>query len=473
MEIAELEKKVEEYENGDLYRNSFEWRFEFPEVLDNDGFFLGFDVVIGNPPYIALQKMKQEQKVLSTQGYFTYSKLSDIYCLFYEKGIQILKPQGLLTYITSNSWLRTQYGELLRIYLTRNANPQILVNIEDAQVFDEATVESNILTLIKADYSHSLKATALKEDYNPDISLSDYFDRNALTIAELPESGWVIGSDLEVLLKQKMETQSILLGSLDYEITYGVKTGFNEAFTINKELYDYFVRKNDKNLEIIKPILRGRDLKKYHYEFAGFYMICTFPALKIDIENYPDVKEYLLSFGKDRLEQKGQKGGRKKTFNQWFETQDTISNWQEFKKEKIVWGELSDEQKFTYDESGFYANNTIFILTGKNLKYLLSILNCKLSKWYFEQISTSSGMGTNRWLKYKIELLPIKQISEEEQKPLISLVDQILAAKKENAAADTSAWEREIDALVYQLYGLTADEIAIVEGVSAGMKLLG
>jgi adenine-specific DNA-methyltransferase len=136
--------------------------------------------------------------------------------------------------------------------------------------------------------------------------------------------------------------------------------------------------------------------------------------------------------------------------------------YEEFAKEKIVWGELSDQQKFAYDSDGLYANNTIFFITGKNLKYLLSILNSELAKWYFNEISTSSGMGTNRWLKYKIEQLPIKNISEQQQMPFINLVDKIIDAKKQDPAADTSALEKEIDQLVYQLYGLTEEEKQIV-----------
>jgi adenine-specific DNA-methyltransferase len=144
----------------------------------------------------------------------------------------------------------------------------------------------------------------------------------------------------------------------------------------------------------------------------------------------------------------------------WWELRP-CAYYEEFEKEKIVWGELSDEQKFSFDDSGMFTNNTIFFMAGKDLKYLISILNSSLSKWYFNAISTSSGMGTNRWLKYKIEQLPIKQITPEEQKPFIELVDKILVKKK--SGEETSELENQIDAMVYKLYELTADEIKIVE----------
>jgi len=180
---------------------------------------------------------------------------------------------------------------------------------------------------------------------------------------------------------------------------------------------------------------------------------------KIDITHYRSVKEYLLSFGKERLEQSGNEGGRKKTGNSWFETQDQISYWQLFDEPKIIWGELSDDAKFTFDEAGHYLNNTIFMLTGQSLKLLLGVLNSKVAQWYF---GTTSGMGTNRWLKYKIEQLPVPVPTEQQKNQIKTLVNQVLFDKKEGK--DTGALEAEIDRLVYAFYELTPAEIAMVEG---------
>ena len=172
---------------------------------------------------------------------------------------------------------------------------------------------------------------------------------------------------------------------------------------------------------------------------------------------------YFEKIGRKRLAQSGIEGSRKKTNNQWFETQDSIAYWQDFHKPKIVWGEISDQPKFAFDDSKYYAEATTFLMTGEKLKYLLAILNSKLSEWYFNQISTTTGMGTNRWKKYKIEMLPIKEPTETEELLLEKIVNQILTAKKSDPKADTTALEQEIDQLVYQLYGLTEEEIQIVE----------
>ena len=462
-ESKKLESEIEEIKANKIFENAFEWRFEFPEVLNDDGDFVGFDVVIGNPPYFSLTKVPEFGQFFS-QNFKTYSKSGDIYCLFYEEGISLLNKNGMLCFITSNSWLRTQYGMSLREYFVNETSPVVLINIEDTQIFEEATVESNILIIKKSKWNNSLIAANLQKNYSIEKPLQEYISMNAVEMNELKTNGWIIGNEKENTLKQKIETDSKTLVNWGNNIFRGVTTGFNEAFIIDAVTKDKLIADDPNCSRIIKPLLRGRDLTKHSYEFANLWMICTFPSQKIKIEDYPSILEYFLKTGKDRLEQSGSTGSRKKTNNKWFETQDATSYWKEFDKEKIIWGELSNEQKFAFDSEGFYMNNTIFFLTGKNLKYLLAILNCRLSKWYFNQISTSSGMGTNRWLKYKIEQLPIKVISEIEQIPFEKLVEDIINAKKINSKCDTIELETQIDQLVYQLYGLTEEEIAIIEG---------
>jgi hypothetical protein len=187
--------------------------------------------------------------------------------------------------------------------------------------------------------------------------------------------------------------------------------------------------------------------------------------LNFDIENYPGIKKHFMEFGVSQLEQSGNPESRKKTNNKWFETQDSIGYWKDFEKSKIIWGEISDSPKFAYDDLGFYAEATTFLMTGENLNFLLGILNSKVSEWYFNQISTTTGMGTNRWKKYKVELLPIKSPSDSQKKGIECLVDQILAAKKSNILINTSTLEKGIDQLVYELYELTEEEIKIIEGI--------
>jgi type II restriction/modification system DNA methylase subunit YeeA len=466
-DINKLSTEIEEIKNSIIYNDAFEWRFEFPEILDDEGKFIGFDAVIGNPPYISLQRMKGEAKAFESQNYSTYTKLGDIYCLFYEKGTSLLKANGLLTFITSNSWLRTQYGKLLRDFFREKANPLLLLNIEDTQLFDEATVESNILTIENSRWSNLLMACSIKNDFSNQIPLESYFSKNAIRITDLPSDGWNIGNNGETEIRNKIDTGSTPLKEIDVTIYRGVTTGFNDAFYIDGKKRNELVSKSKRNGELIKPAIRGKDLSKYSFKHEDLYVIFSRRGIKIN--EYPEVEEHLMHF-KKQLEPKPDNWngtewiGRKPGTYKWYEIQDNTAYYKEFEKEKLVWGELSDDSKFAYDDSGSYPNNTVFILTGKSLKYLLAILNSNLAKWYFNLIATSSGMGTNRWLKYKIEQLPIKDISESKQKPFEKVVDEILKARKKNANADTLALEKEIDQLVYQLYGLTEEEIRIVEG---------
>ncbi|MDY7047819.1 MAG: TaqI-like C-terminal specificity domain-containing protein [Microcystis panniformis WG22] len=463
-EIDKLTAEIADIESGRLYENALEWRFEFPEVLNDDGDFIGFDVVIGNPPYISLSKIKeQSQTAYFKDNYQTYTKSTDIYCLFYEKGICILRREGFLTYITSNSWLKTIYGDPLKKYIVDNTQPRNLLNIEDIQIFEEATVESNLITLKKDKANESFKVASLTNSYSIGFSLTEYFNQNCFDFKIPVTSEWIIGNEKSGKLKQKIELLGKPLKDFKIVINFGFKTGYNEAFIINEQTKNQLISENSKSAEIIKPILKGRDLRKYSYNFSNQWAICTFPSLCLDIENYPAIQSHLKKFGKKRLEQIGVKDSRKKTNNKWFETQDSISYWQDFEKDKIIWGEISDKPKFAFDDSNYYAEATTFLMTGDKLKYLLGILNSKLSEWYFNQISTTTGMGTNRWKKYKIEIFPIKEPTEIEESYLENLVDKILAAKKDDPNADTSELEKQIDHLVYKLYQLTYNEVKIID----------
>ena len=215
--------------------------------------------------------------------------------------------------------------------------------------------------------------------------------------------------------------------------------------------------------------MRGRDLKKYTYGFSSLYMIISkYKDHEALIEGYPIIYNYLCKH-EDRLKLRGQvKNGQ----HHWLELDNnpTDAYFSLFEKPKIVWGEISDKPKFAYDESGYYAEATTFFMVGEKLKYLLTILNSKLSEWYFSQISTTTGMGTNRWKKYKIQQMPIKEATIETENKLTQLVDSIISNKQENLKTDTTDLEQEIDLLVYKLYNLTYEEVKIIDNDFAMSK---
>ena len=281
---------------------------------------------------------------------------------------------------------------------------------------------------------------------------------------------WSILSDIERSIKQKVETVGVPLREWDVQIYRGVLTGYNDAFIISSDKRDEILSKcadeeeRTRTAELIRPILRGRDIKRYDYEFANQYIIATFPSRQYDIDEYQALRKFLLSFGMERLEQTGKEyiisgekvKARKKTNNKWFETQDNISYWDDLSKTKIVWIELSDESKFAICED-LVPLNTVFFLTGNHLHHVLGLLNSKLIHWYFTTcLGTSSGVGTNRWLKYTIELLPLAQYSCDDLSQLV--INRLLPD------ADIRQCEKQIDDLICEMYGLSPEEISFING---------
>jgi hypothetical protein len=288
--------------------------------------------------------------------------------------------------------------------------------------------------------------------------------------SELDSNCFTFGDEKILALKKKIEQKGVQLKNWGVNIFMGIKTGLNEAFIIDTPTKERLCKQDPKSAEILKPILRGRDIKIYNYKWAGLWLIATFPALKLNIDDYPAIKNYLHSFGKDKLDQTGKtlSGGgksRKKTGNKWFETQDQIAHYSEFEKEKIVWNRITDQIIFSYVNTGFYVLDSTFMITGKDLKYLIGLLNSKIIAWWIKLSTATLGEGSYG-AKIYIEKSPIPPFTTSSQpvaNKIITLVDQILSAKKQNPEADTSQLEKEIDQLVYKLYGLTEEEIKIVE----------
>lgn len=269
-------------------------------------------------------------------------------------------------------------------------------------------------------------------------------------------------SNIEKQIKTKIERVGKPLKEWNITINYGIKTGYNDAFIISGERRKELIEQDPKSEEIIRPILRGRDIKRYACEFADLYIITTFPSLKIDIERYPAVKQHLSGFGYDRLKQTGQKGARKKTNNQWFETQDSISYWDDLSSQKIIWGEISDKTKFSIDLDGTYVNEaTTFLMTGQPLIYLLGYLNSKLSEYLFSKLGTTTGVGTVRWKKFTIEQLLVPKLDREKQLSLENVALEIIKAATQNR--ETQLLEKKFNNILYQCLEFSEAEISFIE----------
>jgi hypothetical protein len=453
----------------------FLWKLFFADVFTADG----FDIMIGNPPYRQLQQMKDEADILQEADFETFSKSGDIYCLFYEQGNKLLKQNGLLCYITSNSWMKTKYGKLLRQYFSAQTNPIKLLNFEDTKIFQTAVVETNILLAQKSAQRNIFKVAAIKSDYRLGTSLDIYFKANFFEVNELDDNGWIISGKESMVLKIQMESVGVPLKDWDVEIYIGILNGFNDAYLIGTELRNELIKKSKRNEELIKPILRGRDLKKYSYKWDKVWLINSHNGIKklgierIQVEkDYPAIYAHFLPY-KHELEVRQNKG------DHWTNLRN-CAYFLEFEKPKIIWGELSDVPKFAYDEKGMYAEATLFAMTGENLKLLLAILNSRIALWYFNQITTTSGMGTSRWKKYKIEQLPIPKI---QNKKIIEkfevFADYLIYLNDENNppvnpytsnASIEPVLEDVLNMMVYELYfkeHMQEQEIDVLKFVNA------
>ncbi len=364
---------------------AFDWQKEFPQVFEKGG----FDVVIGNPPYVQLQSLGTMSDAYAQCGYETYNKSADLYCLFTERGHSLLKQGGLQSFIMPNKWMLVSYGKELRKFMAKTALQQI-INFGDIQFFEGAATIVCIFVTKKSDKrDDEVKALSL----NQKTYHGDFIHEVPEQLADYPaetfgEAEWIIQPKVHFNILQKMQ-KGTALKDMPISINYGIKTGFNDAFFIDGATKDRLIAEDPKSAELIKPLLRGRDIQAWMPVWEDQYLICTLPSLQLNIDEYPIIKNHLLSFGKERLEQTGVKGSRKKTSNKWFETQDTISYYEEFSKPKIMYPNMTSIFPFIYDEKGFFGNDKTFMITANNdtvnLKFLTAIFNSKLCKlwiWY-------------------------------------------------------------------------------------------
>lgn len=465
-EIESLTNQIEELKSDNKFKNAFEWRFEFPEVLNDDGNFNGFDVVIGNPPYFTISK-NPELRLLQN-SYQTFDSTGDIYCLFYERGFDLLKESGILFYITSNKWLRANYGQALREFFVQKTNPIFLFDFSWFQVFENASVDSNILGLQKTSPVNKVLAAVAEKDF--DIANLDNYIESKAAVTSFPAGDyWTVKDETYTQLKIKVSAKGKMLSKWNFEIYRGILTGFNKAFIIDDVKKNELIKLDKRNKEVIKPLIRGRDVERYEYNFENLWLIFT--RREINIDDYPTIKEYLKEY-KDDLEPKkdrNQKRGRKPGPYQWYEIQDNTAYYKEFDKEKLIWAETMRVHKtgdrnfprFGYDAKGTYPDKTIFIGTGSHLKYLLAFLNSSVGRWLIMEYVTKLDTGGYMMQKVFLDKIPIFVPSSKQEKDIIAVVDNILEAKKQNK--DSKSLEEKIDHLVYSLYELTPDEQKIIE----------
>jgi len=457
-EITVLEKIVAEKQRS-LYAKAFEWRFEFPEVLDDNGYFVGFDAVVGNPPYYSLQFSKFNFKAIK-EFYNTYEQTGDICSLFIERAVQILKHNGSLSFIVSNRFCNTEYGASTRKFLgSKHINN--LIDINDSDVFEMANVGTLIFNIYNKDAKddNDIKLYKVKD-------VSEFSENKVIPLKLLctskqkffKENHWIFRNSETLAIKQKMESNGVPLSQTKEIKTYrGVTTGQNEIFIIDEDRKNELISKHKSSEEIIKPLLRGGNIKKFFITEPTEWIIFT--RRGIDIKKYPAIENYLKKY-KDKLEPGI---GRKKGSYKWYEIQDNTAYYKEFEKEKIVWGQISSKNHFAISTENEYSLNSTFIATGNDLKFYCAVLNSKAVLFYVRLGAVIWGKDGIKWLGDYFFNTPIANATKNEKAKISEIVDKILEKKKENLDADIKNFEKQIDREVYSLYNLTKEEIKIIE----------
>src|SRR5574344_1590050 len=480
-DINTLEEQIEDIKSNKIYLGAFEWRFEFPEVLDDEGNFMGFDCVIGNPPYMQLQSIISDSDALSKMSYCTYTRTGDVYCIFYELALQLLNSNGILCFITSNKWMRAAYGATLRSFLASKSNPLLLIDFSGVKVFETATVDNNIL-LLSNEQNHGDTVTCAIKDKSCLNKLSNYIEHNSSIEAfnKQNETSWSIISKIEQRIKNKIENAGIRLSDWDIEINYGIKTGYNEAFIISNEERERLLtscatdKERELTDELIRPILRGRDIKKYRYDYKDLYVILAyFWSYKILRIQSSTVFTYLSQF-KSSLEARGQcryTSSGKVNINHdylgqhhWLELDNNPSllKLEDFSKQKIVWNDIAQKLTFALADPGVFINNTAYYIKGEmnTLKYLIAFLNSSIIDWYYRSISVQLGANAVRMFSIYMKNLPVPKATEKTKTQLLKLVDKILTLKH-TSNENIDLLQKDIDKILMEIYNLTEDEMRI------------
>lgn len=384
--------------------------------------------MIGNPPYVRAELLPTDDLKYYQNNYRVFNGSGDLFSYFYELSFKILNNNGLFGFI-SNTFDKTTAGETLRNYLKSTKQIVDYIDFTEVQIFSGATTYP---VIIIASNNHHVENIFTYRKIPKSMQNAVNIEQAPQTLVaqdSLDNSAWAF-NDIKVAKIIETIKQLPTVRELYGKCYRGVITGLNEAFIIDKATKDKLIAEDSHCASIIEPVYEGKDLNKWTNLAIEKYMIGLYPAKKLDIENYPSIKSYFINFGYERLQQIGGTGHRKKTSNKWFETQDSIGYWQELAKNKIVWSNLQNSNKFSFDTKG-YAINAPACLLPTDDKSLLAILNSKIVWKFLTSICVVRSGGYIEVKPQYFEQIPIPPITSEQKESLISLTDQMLSLNEQ------------------------------------------
>ena len=439
-------------------RPFFLWKLNFNEVFQEKG---GFDVVIGNPPYVRHEGIKEIKPWLKAEFASFYRGTADLYTYFYKRGLEILHGSGHLAFIAPNKFMRAAYGVNTRNLLTTEATPKVVIDFGDLPVFDATTYPAILVVQnSKPKNKCTIRAATFTEEKEiHQVNKALIKTGFPIPVKALTTDGWNLEPPEVLNLMYKLRNAGTPLNDyVEGRFYRGVLTGLNKAFIVDAGTREQLMAADPKSEELIKPWLRGRDIKRWQVKWAGLYVIFT--RRGVDIEKYPAIKDYLEQFREDLEPKKNskQKKGRKAGSYKWYEIQDNIAYYKEFEEPKIIYPDIAKEPKFTWDESKFFLGNTAYIMPSSE-KWLVGLLNSKTVWWFYSNISSTIRGGFVRFIAQYMKQLPVPPIPERMDSVLSNQIEKILNNPK---APQVNQLEIEIDARVAHLYNLTEEEFNLI-----------
>ena len=428
----------------------------------------GFHIVIGNPPYIQLQKNRSRlANRYHDQAYATFARSSDTCVLFYERGLELLHSDGrILAYVTSNSWLKAQYGKKLRLLFADHHTPLRLLELGN-DVFASAIVDSAVLIVQRGREAVVPTFPSVDLELLPEgVTFPNLPNRIWRETRPADTEPWRILSAPEWPILYRMQERGTPLHRWDVSINYGIKTGLNAAFIINQETRDVLIAQDPMSAQITKPLLKGKDIRRWRAR-PKQWLIDTHngygDTARIDATRYPAVKAHLDQLY-PRLKKRQDQGATPYNLR-------SCAYHEEFGREKLFWMDMAPEGRFALSRAEMFCNDKGFIMTGPSLAYLCSVLNSNLVTWYVRPTALTTGMGVLQWKRFVVEQVPIPRLPSAEQRPFVNVTRSILKALDTDPQADISTLETEMNRLVYDLYDLSDDEIRLVEGAPHDARL--
>ncbi|MCX6379000.1 MAG: Eco57I restriction-modification methylase domain-containing protein, partial [Armatimonadetes bacterium] len=453
--IRVLRREIAESTHKDEKIQGFDWSVEFAEVLasvvraEHDGAKSkdvvssgGFDIVLANPPYVRHELIKEQKSTLTKVYPQVYAGAADLYCYFYARAIQLLKPDGMLAFISPNKWFRAGYGANLRKHIGETCRVHSITDFGDLPVFQAATAYPMIFIAQKGtgDSKRCLTEVKSLEDPYLDILALVRQDGKPLSESALKGSNWMLASSTITDLLHKMNSGGLALRQYHRgQIYSGIKTGFNPAFVISGAKRTQLIAQDPTAVEIIKPLAVGKDVKRWCLENRDTWLIVT--KIGVEIERYPAVFAHLQQW-QSELEKRADQG------NHWWELR-ACAYYDAFDKPKIIYPQIMNEPQFAYDETATYTNQKCFTINSAD-KFLLGVLNSSTIWQFIKEGSPPLRGGYSEPRKDFIASLIIPNASDADKFVIAALVEKCLDAK----GAGCEAWEAEIDARVAALYGL-------------------